>query len=245
MQDLKGPQPSNLLRPDQIFHRLPPPNQLHPLAIHQHLGRPRPAIVIRRQRHAIRTRIQNRKQVAFLPARRSCDRAQEVAALADRAHDVHGLASSPVRSGHDRHNLVISVVERGTNQVIHRRVHHHKLLPVISLAIDDARQQHASRRDNGPPRLQQQMYPIPCRAAQRRSVANLARKSTLGVVFVRNAQPAAGVHIANVMPVRPQRPHQNSHALQRFLKRLGIGDLRADVHADAMWLQIVLLSPER
>ena len=79
---------------------------------------------------------------------------EEVARLADWPHHVHD-ARLPFPGPH-RHNLVISLVERGTDQVVHRRVGNHEGLPAVALDVEHAREKRAGLRDQEAPRLQQQ-----------------------------------------------------------------------------------------
>ena len=55
----------HLLGTQQVLQRLAPPYQLHAFAIDQHFRRAWAGIVVRRQRHAVSTGIENRQQIAF------------------------------------------------------------------------------------------------------------------------------------------------------------------------------------
>ena len=52
---------------------------------------------------------------------------------------------------------VHGVVQRGADKIVHRRRPRYKLLAAVSLGVEHARQQHASRRDHRSARLQQQL----------------------------------------------------------------------------------------
>ena len=53
----------------------------------------------------------------------------------------------------ERHDLVVRLIERRTNQIIHGRIHDQKFLLLGSLAVQQASEQYARGADNRPPRL--------------------------------------------------------------------------------------------
>ena len=89
----------------EVLEGLPSSNQAEPAPVlDQDLGGARPHVVVRRHDEAVGARVAHREQVARLEARELAAAGQEVAALADRAHDVgdHRGARArlrPARSG--------------------------------------------------------------------------------------------------------------------------------------------------
>ena len=105
-----------------------------------------------------------------------------------------------------RHDLVIGIVKRRPQQVVHGGIDHDELLAVIPLAIDDASEQHSGRPDDGAARLQQQMN---ARALQRRQqrlgvLLGLASENSFRGLSVGDSQSAAGVDVANIDALGPQ-----------------------------------------
>ena len=131
-------------------------------------------------------------------------------------------------------------VERGPDQIVHRRIHHQKLFAAVFLCVERARQQRAGGGHDRASRLQQQMQAgVPQRLHQRRGVGVYAALEITNAripalcALVANTQAAAGIHKVDVQPVGLQLPHQRKHALHRLAKRLHVGNLRADMHAHA------------
>ena len=136
---------------------------------------------------------------------------------------------------------MIGAVKRRAEQVVHGRIHHHELLAVIALAINDAREQELRR---GP----RWRGPAPAEDAFRDPLADPAppcayslawrSKVCLGIVFILDAETAAGIDEADIVPFSPQRIRQRSHALHGLAKRSYVRDLRANVNADSGGFQI-------
>src|SRR5919109_570508 len=59
----------------------------------------------------------------------------------------------------------------------------------------------------------------------------------LGIV-VGNPQATPGVHVFDGIPITAQLPNQSRDTLHSFRKRLGAGNLRADMHADSRNFQM-------
>ncbi len=57
-------------------------------------------------------------------------------------------------------------------------------------------------------------------------------------ILVANAEAAAGVDKVDIQAVVGQLAHQGQHSLHGFAEGLDVGDLRADVDADAHRVQV-------
>ncbi len=58
-----------------------------------------------------------------------------------------------------RQNVVMRLVERRPYQIVHRGIHHHEFFRRRLLPVQHARQQHARRTHNRPPRLDHHLQP--------------------------------------------------------------------------------------
>src|SRR5271155_727108 len=67
--------------------------------------------------------------------------------------------------------------------------------------------------------------------------SNLFSKSGQAVILVRDTKSPTRVNVFNRVTVCPQSPRQLSYSLHRFSERLYVGDLGANVYADAGNLQ--------
>ena len=71
---------------------------------------------------------------------------EEVAAFADGPDNVGRDESSALNgAGHDRHDLMIGVIQRWTHEIVHRSIDNDEFFAVIPLAIDHPREQRARR----------------------------------------------------------------------------------------------------
>ena len=122
---------------------------------HQNFGRPRARIVVRGLHKSIgpgRAYRQDlaRSRIGHFPLTR-----QEIARLANRSDDI-GEDSWAVRS-HNRYDLVMRLVKRGANQVVHRRVDDDELFLAAPLAVKDRREQNARRAHDRAARFEHQL----------------------------------------------------------------------------------------
>lgn len=63
---------------------------------------------------------------------------EEVTAFADRSYHIDGAKPASFGIEHDRHDLVMSAVERRPHEVVHGCVDNQELLSVIAFAVNDA-----------------------------------------------------------------------------------------------------------
>ena len=126
------------------------------------------------------------------------------------------------------------VVERRPDKIVHRRVDDDEMLVLALLQIDDRRDQRAGVADDQSARLQDHLA-----AERRRALGDdlgvlLRRGRRIVVVAIRNAEAAAEIDMLDRMPVGSQRLHELGEQRERVVERLKIGDLRADMHVDAV-----------
>ncbi len=165
---------------------------------------------------------------------------KEVTRLAHRAYHVDHRRR-PARPRH-RQNLVVRLVQRRPDQVVHRRIDDHKRLHAVAFHLQHPRQQPACLRHHEASRLQQQVRVQPSRRLVHRGgvVLHLARRIELRLlrrIAVVDAQAAARVHVANVVPIFSQLADQPRNPRQCRGKRLNGAYLRADMHAHSGRIQ--------
>lgn len=127
------------------------------VSVHQNLGRPRPSVVIGRERVSVHARAGDRKKVAPLDFGKGPVLREKIRGLADRPDHVakHGRRQSPAH-GHD---LMKGVVQARPDEVVHARVHDGEPPGVRRLRERHPRDQHARVRDEVPARLENQLQP--------------------------------------------------------------------------------------
>ena len=125
------------------------------IAIDEHLGDKRPAIVGRRHRSAIGARRTEEREVAFADPLDRPGLCEGVAGLADRTDDVGDecLALRPHRG-----EFVPRIVKRGAGEVVHRRIDDDERMFLSGLHPQDASEQDASLRGDEASGLEQQCH---------------------------------------------------------------------------------------
>src|SRR5207244_7954643 len=87
-QPKPAPNPRSALRPKQIANGLPPADHAYRSAVHQHLSRPWPRVVVRRQRHSVRSRVKDCQHVALVGHRQFAIPSKKVSALTNGADHI-------------------------------------------------------------------------------------------------------------------------------------------------------------
>src|SRR6266576_5922060 len=151
----------------QIFDGLSFSNERELVATHKRFSWQRPRIIIRGHHKPVSTRAHDREQIAFAQFRHFAIERKKITALANRADYVDRLRLIPscgVRRGGrpttrflNRHNLMITVVKRRPNQIVHARIDNREFLLTGALDITDPRQQNAGISNEQPPRLKQNL----------------------------------------------------------------------------------------
>src|SRR5260370_32347663 len=100
---------------------------------------------------------------------------------------------------------MLGAVERWPNQVIHGRIDNREPLVPVLLLVEDTREQHAGRRNNGAPWLQEKMRPRLHLFERLENGISVALGEILEVhglvAVVRDAEASAGVDKFVLMPV--------------------------------------------
>src|SRR5580692_5252691 len=107
-------------RGEQIGNGFSAANEAGPSPFDQHLGGARPGVVVGALRHAVGAGIEQSHQIAGFYGGEHAVAGEEVAGFAHRADDVQDARTA--RAPANRHNLVVRLVERRANQVVHRSV---------------------------------------------------------------------------------------------------------------------------
>ena len=136
-----------------------------------------------------------------------------------------------------RQNVVMRAVERGPDQVVHRRVHHYEFLRRRLLPIEDTGEQHARRADDRTPGLDHNREAVSAdpRAQRFDKLANSGR--AIGRL-IRDAEAAAQIDVVDRVPVGLQTLDQGKDLFRGFQDRRKIQDLRSDVAAHARRAQV-------
>ena len=157
----------------------------------------RTRVVVGALRHAVRAGIEQGDEIAGLDGRKLAVARKKVARLANRTHHIDD-ARLPCPRPHGN-NLVPGLVERGTDQVVHRRVGDDEGLFAVALHVEYARHQRPGLGDKKTSRLDEQAsFEIAQRVFERRGVlldlggcVEGPCGSDPGVII--NAESAAGI----------------------------------------------------
>jgi len=203
------------------------------VTVHQHLGGAAAGVVVGAHDEAVGAGRTHRQQVTF----GQCQLAilgEEVAGLADRPDDVVVARIAFVRLHRD--HVHPRLVQRRTDQVVHRCIDDGEILVRGVLEILHAGQQQAGVGDDGAARLEH----------QRQATAFDALAHGLDVVtgqrwlFVAIAHPetAAQVQVTDLDAARGEPIDQRQQAVEGIEEGRQAGQLRADVAVDADHFQV-------
>ena len=124
------------------------------------------------------------------------------------------------------------IIHGRAQQIIHRRIQHHKAPRRALLLQDNARQQHPRRPRNPAPRFQHD------RQAQRTEFRldrpSQGRRRGRDFIAIGNSKPSAAIHPFNRQALRANGPHQFSEArIGSAISAHAHRDLAADMRCDA------------
>src|SRR5438876_11171176 len=136
----------------QILPGLAFSNQRESVAVNERFCRQRTRIVIRRHHKSVSARAHDRQQMMFMHFRHLAIERKEIARFAYRPNDVdlfHATLTLTLTLAHaracdrlvHRYDLVIAVVKRGPNQIVHTRIDNCELFLDGLLDVKDAREQ--------------------------------------------------------------------------------------------------------
>src|SRR5437773_466059 len=178
------------LRCKEAFGAFPIPNEVSRFPIDHDLGGTRPGIVIRAHRHAVSARRHDREKVARCDRERASS-GEKIRRFADRTHNVVTLRRA-VAPRH-RKDLVPGVVQRGAQQVVHRRIGYHEALCSAMLEIFDAGEQNPGVADKRTAGLEQDSHRALSKALEQAFQVVLHRWGRL--VAITDAEPAAQIEM--------------------------------------------------
>src|SRR5437870_8811354 len=168
----------------QVLPSLASPNQRDLVAVNQCFRGQRTRIVIGRHHKSVSTRAHNRQQIIFMQFWHLAIEREKIARFAHRPHDVDLLrrtitlarnftltwrftSSSPCQGEGlgegawflDRYDLVIAMVKRRPNQIVHARIDNREFLLGSLFDVADSSEQHACVADKKTTRLNQDSNP--------------------------------------------------------------------------------------
>ena len=129
-------------------------NQGKLVPLHKRLRRQWTRIVIRRHDETVRAGAHERDQIALLHFRQRPILRKKIAAFANGTDDIDRFARGVLRFA-DRHDLVITLVKRGPDQVVHSGIDDHEFLVLGLFDVADARQEDTGIADEQTARLDQ------------------------------------------------------------------------------------------
>jgi len=171
--------------------------------VDEDLGGMDTGVVVRCQRHTVSAGVEQDGEVSGAELGQRAVAGEEVSGLADRAYDVRGLHGA-VAGDHGK-DLVVSLVERRTDEVVHGCVGDDEVLGAVLLGVEDAGEQRAGLRDQEAPGLEEQVRveAVECRA-DGPPVGCDAGCRVEGGAAVLDAEASASVDVADVVSVGAQ-----------------------------------------
>ena len=141
----------------------------------------------------------------------------------------------------DRHDIVMGVVERGTDQIVHAGVENEEMFAFALLGVDHARHQHPGIGGDHPSRLEDQPHVDVLRqSGDHGAVGDRFRRRRV-VGTVRHCQSAAQIEARDGVSVAAQLADELDQARERRLEGGKLRDLAADMDVDADDLDILQL----
>src|SRR6185503_18749531 len=122
-------------------------------------------------------------------------------------------------------------IERGADEVIHRRIHHQETLRAARFYILYARQEHAGITEQRPARIEDHV--VAARAERRDYASDEGRGRLRRCILVADADAPAHIDVLEVNAFALQAVDQRNQALGRGDERRRILQQRADVATDA------------
>ena len=132
-----------------------------------------------------------------------------------------------------RPDVVMRLIERRPDQIVHRGVDDDEILGLAALQIEHARDEDAGIADDQPARLEDQRAAEPARRALDDRGIGVRIGRRLVVLAIGNAEPAAEIDMLDGVAVGTQRADEFGQQREGVVERLQIGDLAADMHVDA------------
>ena len=141
---------------EKICDALARPDEMSAVAVDDDLAGARARIVVGAHHEAVGAGGAHGEEVA-LGERELAIAREEIAALAHGSDDLPAARGSGARA--HRLDRMPGVVERGPEEVVHRRVDDREIVTGSGLEVDDAGQQHAGVADEEPARFEDEFLP--------------------------------------------------------------------------------------
>ncbi len=155
---------------------------------------------------------------------------EEIAGFAHRSDDFPDRRCFGARRhGHD---VVPGAVERRPGEIVHRRVDDGEVLRWTRLQVLDAGQQQAGVAHQAAPGFEQNAQFSSGQAGEQR--LQVVGNRGFAFVAIANAEPAAQIDMLQRNAVGCQLVDEQQDFVERFGKRCGIEQLRADMAVDAV-----------
>ena len=204
-------------------------------AVDQDFGGTGAGVVVRGLAHAVGSGVEEDDEVAGFDGGEGAVAGEEVAGLADGADDVDlQLGVAGFGGLADGEDLVVGVVERRADQVVHGGVGDDEGLFAVLFDEEDAGEQSASLSDDEAAGFEEEMGWLAGEAfGEGCGVLFYLLRRIEGGGAVVDAEAAAGVDIADVVAVFAQFGDEGGDAGEGGGEGGDLADLRADVDADA------------
>src|SRR6202011_1552176 len=157
---------------------------------------------------------------------------QEIPRFADRAHDVDG-GTREARPLPHRLDVVVRLVKRRPNQVVHPGIDDDEGLRLSAFEIEHGGNQNTGVPDDDTARLEDQRTPEIARSALDHGRISRGIRRRLDLVPIGNPESSTDIDMADVVTIGAQRAHEISQQGKSVVERLELGYLAPDVHIDA------------
>ena len=122
-------------------------------------------------------------------------------------------------------DLVMRLIKRGANEIVHAGIHDDELAIAVGLAIEHARQQKAGLGHDGTARLDEDLETL-SGSVLAHSLDEFANGQRFIARLVRHPQAAAQIQSANGNTASAQALHQRDHLVEDLEHGRDVDDLR-------------------
>lgn len=219
-----------------VAHGFAAPNEFGFGAFDEDFGGAGAGVVVGGEAHAVGSSVEESYEVTGFDCSDSAVAGEEVAGFADGAYDVGGDGfSAGLADGDD---LVVRVVERGTDEVVHRGVGDDEGFSAVLFDDEDAGEERSCLRDEEAAGLEEEMGLFVGEAfGESCGIALDLVCCVKGSVGIVDAEAATGVDGANVVAVATKLGDECGDAFECSGEGIDLADLRADVDGDAVGLE--------
>src|SRR5262249_5632626 len=183
----------------------------------------------------------NREQCAICRFHHFAVNGKEIAAFTNWPNHIGANAAGRQRLLYHRPNLMMRVIQRWTDEIVHGSVDDNEVLYLAALHEQHARNQNTGIADQETARLKNQSAVETASGSLDHLGVGLRVRRRLVVVAVRNAQTTAKIHVQNCVAVGAENAHELGKQRKRIAERIEFGDLTADVHVDSRNLEALEL----